>query len=214
MDAVDALGDDAQCVDVKAGVSLVEDGKGGLEQLHLKDLQALLLAAGEADVDVTLGEVGVHAQVFHGGLHLLDPRTQGGSLAIDSGLGGAQEVGDGHARNLDGVLHGQEQASLGALVDAHVGDELIVEPGFTGGDLVVGVTGEGVGHGGLTGAVGTHDGVDFAGVDGEVDALEDFLGTLGGLDGDVQVLNAQSRHVYSLKLSCYGTWPARPRRLP
>ena len=214
MDAVDALGHDAQSVNVEAGVGLVEDGKGGLEELHLQDLQALLLTAGEADVDVTLGEVGVHAQVLHGGLHVLDPRTQGGSLAVDRGLGGTQEVGDGHASDLDGVLHREEQACLGTFVDAHLGDELVVEPRLTRGDLVVGVTGQGVGHGGLTGAVGAHDGVDFAGVDGEVDALEDFLGALSGLDGDVQILNTQSRHMYSLQLSCYGTWPARPRRLP
>ncbi len=38
----------------------------------------------------------------------------------------------------------------------------------------VGVTGQGVGHGGLTEPL-AYDGVDFAGVDGEVDALEDFL---------------------------------------
>ena len=47
--------------------------------------------------------------------------TQGGSLTVDGGLGGAQEVRHGHAGDLDGVLHGQEQARLGALVDAHLG---------------------------------------------------------------------------------------------
>ena len=54
--AVDALGDDAQRVDVQAGVGLVEDGDLRLEQAQLQDLVALLLAAGEALVDAALGE--------------------------------------------------------------------------------------------------------------------------------------------------------------
>ena len=44
----DAAGDDAQRVDVEARVGLVEDRDVGLEQGHLEDLVALLLAAGEA----------------------------------------------------------------------------------------------------------------------------------------------------------------------
>ena len=45
---VDAVGDDAQRVDVEPGIGLVEDGELGLEHRHLEDLVALLLAAGEA----------------------------------------------------------------------------------------------------------------------------------------------------------------------
>ena len=54
-------------------VGLVQDGEAGPEQLHLEDLEALLLAAGEAGVDVALGEGGVHAQVLHGLVDLADP---------------------------------------------------------------------------------------------------------------------------------------------
>ena len=61
-DPVDALGDDPQRVDVQAGVGLVEDRDLRLEQLELQDLVALLLAAGEALVDVALGERRVHLQ--------------------------------------------------------------------------------------------------------------------------------------------------------
>src|SRR5580658_5566110 len=42
---VDAVGDDAQRVDVEAGVGLVHKREPGLEHRHLKDLAALLLAA-------------------------------------------------------------------------------------------------------------------------------------------------------------------------
>ena len=89
VEAVDALGDDAQGVDVQAGVGLVQDGEAGTEQLHLEDLEALLLTAGEAGVDVTLGEGGVHPQVPHGLVDLADPLAHLGSLAVDGGLGRA-----------------------------------------------------------------------------------------------------------------------------
>ena len=49
---VDALGDDAQGVDVEARVGLVEHGDLGLEHRHLQDLAALLLAAREAVVEM------------------------------------------------------------------------------------------------------------------------------------------------------------------
>ena len=57
---VDALGHDPQRVDVEAGVGLVEDRDLRLEQLELQDLVPLLLAAGEALVDVAVGERRVH----------------------------------------------------------------------------------------------------------------------------------------------------------
>ena len=49
--AVDPVGDDFQCVDIEPGIGLVEHAELGLEQRHLQDLVALLLAAGKADVD-------------------------------------------------------------------------------------------------------------------------------------------------------------------
>src|SRR5665647_3393000 len=64
--AVHALGDNLERVDVEAGVGLVEHGELGAEQFELQDLVALLLAAGEALVDVALGEGLVHAQPGHG----------------------------------------------------------------------------------------------------------------------------------------------------
>jgi hypothetical protein len=91
-DPVHALADDPQRVDVQPGVGLVEDGDLRLEQLHLEDLVALLLPAREPLVDVALGEHRVDPQVAHRGADVLDPGAQLGGLAVDRGLGGAQEV--------------------------------------------------------------------------------------------------------------------------
>ena len=179
-DPVDALGHDAQGVDVEAGVGLVQDGDLGLEQLELQDLVALLLAAGEALVDVARREGRVHLQGGHGRLLLLHPVAQRRGLTADGGGGAAQEVRDGHAGDLDGVLHREEQAGAGALVDAHREDVLAVEGHAATRDGVLRVTGEAVGQRGLAGAVGAHDRVGLPGLDGQVDAVEDL--TLSSTD--------------------------------
>ncbi len=152
---------------------------------------ALLLTTGEALVDVALGEGGVHAQGLHRTLDVLDPRAERGRLAVDRGLRGPQEVRHRDTGDLDGVLHGQEEAGTGALVDAHREDVVAVERDGAGGHLVLGVAREGVGEGRLAGAVGAHDGVRLAGVDREVDTAQDRLGAFLGLDADVQVLDLE-----------------------
>src|SRR6202035_1164612 len=57
---VHAPANHAQCVDVEAGVGLVQHGHAGLEQCHLQDLVALLLAAAEPLVEVATGKRFVH----------------------------------------------------------------------------------------------------------------------------------------------------------
>ena len=177
-DAVDALGDHPQRVDVEAGVGLVEDRDLRLEKLQLKDLVPLLLTAGEALVDVALGEGRVDAEALHGLLDLLDPGTQLGRLAAQRGGGGAQEVGDGDAGHLDRILHGEEDAGACPLVHGHLQDVLAVEAHRAAGDRVLGVAGEGVGEGGLAGAVGPHDRVRLALLHCQVDAAQDLGGAV------------------------------------
>ncbi len=62
---VDALGDDAQRVDVEARVGLVEDRDPRLQHRHLEDLDALLLPAREPVVQVALRELARHLEVRH-----------------------------------------------------------------------------------------------------------------------------------------------------
>ena len=76
--------------------------------------------------------------------------------------------------NLDRILEGQEDAFAGALLGVHVEQVLAAVDDFAAGDLVAVAPGEDAGQRALAGAVRPHDGVDFAGVDGEVDAFEDL----------------------------------------
>src|SRR3954451_20599532 len=76
-DPVDALGHDPQRVDVEPGVGLVEDGDLRLQKLELQDLVTLLLATGEALVDVARREGRIHLESGHRRLLLLHPVPQG-----------------------------------------------------------------------------------------------------------------------------------------
>ena len=98
-----------------------------------------------------------------------------------------QEVGVVDAGNLDRVLERHEHAVAGALVGIHVEQVLAVVEHLAVGDLVAGMARQRPGERALAGSVRTHDGVHFALVDGEIDALED----LAILDANFQILDLQ-----------------------
>ena len=95
---------------------------------------------------------------------------------------------EGHgadARDFQRVLEGQEHTGGGALVGAHLEDVHAVEQDLAVEDLIILLAGDDVGQRRLAGAVGAHDGGDFAVLNGEVETVEDLL----VLDGDGQVLD-------------------------
>ena len=97
-------------------------------------------------------------------------------LALADGVeGGLEEVHVADAGDFDGILEGEEDAVAGALFGGQVEEILafdrVTSPPVTSIDVAAG---EDLGERAFAGAVGAHDGVDFAGVDGEVDALQNF----------------------------------------
>ncbi len=84
---VDPLRDVLKAVDVQSGVDLVEHRDLGFEHCGLEHLVLLFLAAGEAGVQVPLGEPLVHVQQLH--LLAQDPL----------------ELGDADLALVDGTLH-------------------------------------------------------------------------------------------------------------
>ena len=62
--AIDAVGDDLERIDVEAGVGFIEQRELRLEHQHLQDLVALLLAAGEALVDAARQEASLICMNF------------------------------------------------------------------------------------------------------------------------------------------------------
>src|SRR5690606_29096549 len=122
-------------------------------------------------------------------LHFGHPRADRWRLTGDRGLRGAQEVRVCYPRNLNRVLHGEEETRLSALVDTHLGDLLPIEQDRAARDLIARVSGDRVRQGRLARTVGSHDGVGFTLPNAEVHAVEDGLRALIRFDADVQVLD-------------------------
>ena len=91
-----------------------------------------------------------------------------------------EELPGPDAGQFEGVLEGQKHAFSGAFLRLHCQQVLTLIDHFAGGNLVVRLAGEDVGQRALSRAVGSHDCVDFAGTDLEVDAVQDVC--VGHLD--------------------------------
>jgi hypothetical protein len=190
--------DDPKRVDVEAGVGLVEHGDPRREHRHLEDLDPLLLAAGEAVVQVAPGHLLRHLELLHRGGQLLaelgdlDRVVLAARLRLAHGVDGrAEEARHGHARNGVGILEGEEEAALGALVRLELQDRLAVQEDVALGDLVGRVAHERVGERGLAGPVRAHDRVYLICVHRQVEAADDLGPVLGG---DMQVLDLEQSH--------------------
>ena len=202
---VDAVGDDAQGVDVEARVGLVQDGERRLEDGHLEDLVALLLAAGEPLVDRAAHEAPVHLDERHlllgerEELHrveLVEP-----ALAAERVERGAQEVEVADAGDLDRVLEGEEDPRCGPLLGRH-GEQVLALVADLAGDLVGLVAGEHVGEGALARAVRAHDRVHLARLELEGHAPED----LGAADPGVEVSICEHQPTLPSRLTLRSRW--------
>ena len=111
-------------------------------------------------------------------------------LAALAALGverGAQERDGGDARDFQRILERQEHALGGALVRRHRQQVLALEQDLATGDLVAGLAGQHIGQRRLAGAVRAHDGVDLAGIDPEIEAVENLpSGDFGPKTADFQ----------------------------
>ena len=173
---VDAACHDAQGVDIKSRVGLVEYGQGGVEHCHLEYLVLLLLTAAEAFVHRTVGKVSCHLDHLLFLLHQL--QEFGAAQRVEASVfallvdGGAHKIGDCHAGNLHRVLETEEYAFVGTHVDGQVKDILAVVYYFAFGDSVFGVAGDDASKGALAVTVGTHNGVHLAFVYFQINAFQ------------------------------------------
>src|SRR4029453_11155024 len=94
------------------------------------------------------------------------------ALGVERGL---EEVGVVHTGNLHRVLERHEDPFTRALVGIHLEQILALEQDRTARDLVFGMARQRPRERTLARAVRPHDGVNFAGVDGQIDPAEDLL---------------------------------------
>ena len=162
-------------IDVEAGIGLVEDCEGRLQHEELQDLCLLLLTAGEADIEITIGIARIHIEDLHRLLHLLLEVPEADVLACSLLQSRADEVTEGDARHLERVLEGQEHTELCSLISRLRRDVLAVEQDLSADDLVLRVAHQCVSEGGLTGTVRSHQDMGLTGIYGKVQAVEKNL---------------------------------------
>jgi len=177
--AVHARGHHFECIDVEAGIGLIQNREFGLEHQHLQDFIALLLAAGKSFVHAAGEKRLAHMHE----LHLLPDQRQK-LIRIDFGLAGGlalgvqrglQQVHIVDAGNFNRILESEKQAGARALLGAHRQQIAALEGHGSLGDFVVFAAGQHLRQRALAGTVRSHDGVNLAGIDLEVHAGEDFF---------------------------------------
>ena len=195
----DALAGETNGVGVEAAIGFVEDGELGLQHGELEDFSPFHFAAGEAVVDVAAGEFGIHFELFHFRFQFLAEFAHGDELfaffaigAADVGGGMAEEVGHFHTGDGHRALEGRGRFRGGQLIGFHFQHIVrftvgVDELDFAFGDVVAGMAGDGVAEGAFAGAVRTHESVNFAAAELEVQAFEDGL----AVNGNVQVGDAK-----------------------
>ena len=175
----DPGGHQGQGVDVQAGVDLVEYRIAGSQHPELEDLVAFLLPSGQVDVERPVQEPWFDADPLRlGGQH--------GRHGVDAAPRSAGRFGghrgQAHSRHLGGLLEGEEQAGLGPLPGLQAEQVDPVEGDLPAGHLVARSAHQHVGQGRFAGTVGSHHGVDLAGADLQVDAVEDLDGPHPGAE--------------------------------
>ena len=171
---VDSLGNSLEGVDVEARVGLVHHGQLRLQDRHLQHLVSLPLSARETLVQVAIGKARPTSQRLHR-IHHLEPEFE--DRQVDTGAVGerlTKKLDDGNPGDRLRILKGQEQPTTAPLIRTHGQQIVTVEKNSSAGDPVLGVSGQHIGERALAGPVRSHDGVDLAVVDRQVDSMEDL----------------------------------------
>jgi hypothetical protein len=176
---IDAIGSDAQRVDIQSRVHFVENAQARLKQRHLQHFVALLFATGKPDVDAALEHI--HRNVERGrnlANFLQKVRHKKLGLATRLTLSvqrRAQKVHGGDARNFHRILEREEYALVGALVRRHLEQVFALEQDFARSHVITRLARDDVRKRRFAGTVRPHDGVNFALIHDEVETMQDLV---------------------------------------
>ena len=171
---LDAFGNGTQRIDVKTRIRFVEYRQLRVQHGHLEYLVALALATGEPFVEIAVGERCIHAERRHC-LRNLQPQFEHGVVGAGAvGQRRPEEVENGNARYLLGILESEKHPRAAPFLRSPLRDVFTLVHDLAGRDLVAGMAHENVRQCRLAGTVWPHQGVDLSSFDGEVHSFDDF----------------------------------------
>ena len=185
-------------IHVQAGVRLVQQGQRGFEHQQLQNLALLLLAAGEAHIQIAVGIALIHAQSFHLLGQLLTERKHFDGLAGNGVLGRAQEILQRDAGDLFGGLEREEHAQLCPHIGRLVGHILTLENDLAAGNGITGVAHQGAHQGGFTSTVVAHQNMGLTGINGQVQTVQKHFLLLAY--GNLQIFDFQQGTAHGIHL--------------
>src|SRR5690606_11879002 len=185
------------------GIRFIQNRELRLKQSHLQHFVALFFAAGKPFVHRAIEEFLTHSDNLHFFLHTLE-EVHGvqfiqALMTTHSVDGGAEEICIRHARNFDGILKGQEDAGPGPFFNRHFQKILAQIFNFTVFYLIVFTASKHLRQRALARTVGAHDGVNFACVDLQRQAIENAL----AFDGSLQILDVQHDDISFLTYAAF-----------
>jgi hypothetical protein len=180
----DAPAHRAERVDVEAGVDLVEDRDAWMEHGQLQRLVALLLAAGQVDVERAVEEPAVEADAIRLGI---DDRAEVARIAAGGDERFGKHLLEPDARHFCRILQREEQTRVRALPRLHREDVGAVERHRSSEDLVARPPHQHVRQRRLARSVRAHDDVDLAAAHDQIDAPQD----LAAVDAGAQAVDDQ-----------------------
>ena len=175
---VDPVGNHAQCVDVEAGVGLVENGEPGFQDRQLQNFMAFFFSAGKALVDRAIEKFFVHLDQFEF-VPNQGEKVKRIDLVFCSGFangveGCPQKVRAVHAGDFHWILKREKHALRRAFIRGHVEQVFALIDDVARRDAIRFVPREHLRQRALARSVGPHNGVGFARIDHEIDAVQNL----------------------------------------
>ena len=120
LECTDPLRDSPDCVHVKSGVGLIENGKGWTEEHQLENLRLLLLSSGKAHIQIPFCVGRIHLQDRHCLKHLFSEIPDPHMLPRPLFECRLYKVPERDAGDLQRILEGHIDPALRPLIDSHI----------------------------------------------------------------------------------------------
>ena len=176
---IDAISHDLQRINIKPAIGFIQNGELWLQQSHLQDFIALLLATRKTDIDAALQHFVIHRKRLHAFPRQLQ-ELHGIQFALTLGAAngiqrGTQESGIAHAGQFHRILKRQKHTRGSAFFRFHRQQILAVQQRSATRHLIAIAARQNIGKRGFAGPVRAHNGMHLTLRHNQINALQNGL---------------------------------------